>query len=379
MTHYAYATESHALMATWATAKGRTSVTVATAPENITGDEILDLARYLEHLSQTAWRTYIRPASASASQQANSEGWRRRQERSSFREALKGITHPNLPDGGHLLVSYSPIIESGHRIGRALHSIADAQLSASVLAEAETELASVEQAELGNLNGRARQAVLLSREDVSPVQLATADALLHADPFGSTALLTDVDPTAAAVATAHWLQAAADITAAVCGIDPTDVVVEADNIEALPHETPTRVLELIDEGSSPHDVVVALVRDALAVADGLIPDQSRLFDQMDQVEDLVERHASTDDVLAEELRRIRLTPLDPQRPAPDLLEDLLEGIRACWLLFEEYAEYPDTQDGEWDQDIWEEWHAGERNRFIDRVRTEAVRAHERLL
>ncbi|MFT2017330.1 hypothetical protein ACMA1D_16025 [Streptomyces sp. 796.1] len=379
MTHYSYAVESRALVATWATARGRTSVVVATAPETITGDEILDLARGLEHLSQAAWRTYIRPASASSAQQVNSEGWRRRQERSSFPEALKGLTHPNLPQDGHLLVSYSPIVESGHRIGRTLHSIADDRLTASVLAEAEAELASVKQAELGNVDGRARQAILLTREDVSPVQVAAADSLLHADPFGSTSLQTDVDPTAAAVAAAHWLQAAADVTAEVSGFHPTDIVVEADNIEALPHETPTRVLELIDEGSSPHEVVVTLVRDALAVAEGLIPDRYGLLDQIDQVKDLVERHASTDDVLAEELWRIRLTPLDPQRPAPDLLEDLLAGIRACWLLFEEYAESPDYPDDEWDQAVWEEWYDCERNRFIDQVRAEAARTRKRLM
>lgn len=29
---------------------------------------------------------------------------------------------------------------------------------------------------------------------------------------------------------------------------------------------------------------------------------------------------------------IRLTPLDPARPVPGLLEDLLSGIHACWLI-----------------------------------------------
>jgi len=34
---------------------------------------------------------------------------------------------------------------------------------------------------------------------------------------------------------------------------------------------------------------------------------------------------------------IRATPLDPARSAGDLLEDLLMGIRACWLIYREYA------------------------------------------
>jgi hypothetical protein len=37
---------------------------------------------------------------------------------------------------------------------------------------------------------------------------------------------------------------------------------------------------------------------------------------------------------------VRPTPLDPSRPALDLLEDLLSGISACWLNFLEYASDP---------------------------------------
>jgi hypothetical protein len=34
---------------------------------------------------------------------------------------------------------------------------------------------------------------------------------------------------------------------------------------------------------------------------------------------------------------LRLTPLDPRRPAPDMLEDLLTGIEGCFLLWQESA------------------------------------------
>ena len=34
---------------------------------------------------------------------------------------------------------------------------------------------------------------------------------------------------------------------------------------------------------------------------------------------------------------VRSTLLDPQRPARDLLEHLLDGINSCWLLYDEYA------------------------------------------
>ena len=60
---------------------------------------------------------------------------------------------------------------------------------------------------------------------------------MRKDPLGSRALMSDVDPTAAAVAAAHWLDAAATVAAEESGLEPEQVVVEADSIEALPHET----------------------------------------------------------------------------------------------------------------------------------------------
>ncbi|MBV2155046.1 hypothetical protein [Kitasatospora sp. SUK 42] len=60
------------------------------------------------------------------------------------------------------------MIESTHRAGRALHDLDDPDLTKAVLAAAATELAAVENAELGNLTGRAQQAVLLSRSTHFP-------------------------------------------------------------------------------------------------------------------------------------------------------------------------------------------------------------------
>jgi hypothetical protein len=109
----------------------------------------------------------------------------------------------------------------------------------------------VELAELGDLSGRAVQAVLLTREDVSPVQVAVADQTLAGDPLGGEDLFLRLDLTAASVAAAHWLQAAADVVAVLSGIPVTQVVAESDNIEALSHATPTAVLELMESGSDP--------------------------------------------------------------------------------------------------------------------------------
>ena len=70
----------------------------------------------------------------------------------------------------------------------------------------------------------------------------------------------------------------------------------------------------------------------------------------------------------------RVTPLDPARPAQDLLEDLLDGIRGCWLLYRSHAELGDDvdlDDEAADEEIDEE--------FFAAVRAEAEAKRERLL
>lgn len=54
---------------------------------------------------------------------------------------------------------------------------------------------------------------------------------------------------------AHWLQAAAEVVAELAECDPTEVVIEADDIEALPVHTPTLVLERLYAGETPREVV----------------------------------------------------------------------------------------------------------------------------
>jgi hypothetical protein len=102
-----------------------------------------------------------------------------------FAKVLPALSKPNLPQNGTVLISYIPVEESAHRVGRALHGISSADLTDQVAAEVKVELEAVEQAELGDLSGRARQAVALTRADASPTQVAAADRLLYADPLGS--------------------------------------------------------------------------------------------------------------------------------------------------------------------------------------------------
>ncbi|MFB8201725.1 hypothetical protein [Kitasatospora purpeofusca] len=382
MTRYSIDPDRHELIATWGTGEGDLATRVATLPAEAGTSVLLGLARALSLLSEAAWRTYTHPASAAGSQEPNSEGWRRERERGHFGEALDAIAKPNLPSGGSMVVSYSPLIESANRVGRALHHLDNPDLTKAVLAEAATELAAVESSELGDLGGRAQQAVLLSREDASPVQVAAADRLLEQNPFGTAELFSAVDPTAAAVAAAHWLAAAAEVTAEASGDDPAQVVLEADNIEALPHETPTLVLGLIEDGATPYDVVTGLVRHAMHVANGLLPDPAGLREQLENLEDALTEYTDDEEDDPEDTG-LRLTPLDPRRPARDLLEDLLTGIHGCWLLHSEYDELDTDEDlrdaQDWDDEQAEEHQRRSRDHFAQLVRDTAAANRDRLV
>ncbi|MFF9667264.1 hypothetical protein ACF1FY_34975, partial [Streptomyces althioticus] len=323
MTRYCVDPVRHELIATWGTGEGDLATRIATVP---TGTDLAALSRLadaLTQLSTAAWRTYTHPASAADSLEVNSEGWRREEERKAFDEVTAAVTTPNLPQGGSMIVEYSPVLENAHRVGRALIALDIPELTEAIRAETTVELAAVESAELGDLTGRAQQAVLLSREGASPAQVSAADRLLQEDPFGPAALYSDIDPTAAAVAAAHWLYAAAEAVSEASGYAPTEVIREADNIEALPHATPTLVLELLDNGVSPYDAVTGLVRHAMRVADGVLPDPAAVREQLDEDEEMIIEYDDDSEEADDVLTGIRLTPLDPRRPARDLLEDLL--------------------------------------------------------
>ncbi|MFJ6619973.1 hypothetical protein ACIQOW_20655 [Kitasatospora sp. NPDC091335] len=355
MTRYSIDRERHELIATWGTGEGDLATRITALPADADTSTLLGLTRALTHLSEAAWHTYTHPASAAGSLEPNTEGWRREQERKSFDEVAEAITQPNLPQGGMLDVSYSPLVESAHRTGRALHALDNSNLTAAVLAEAITELAAVESAELGDLTDRARQAVLLSRESASPVQIAAADHLLEQNPFGPAALFSEIDPTAAAVAAAHWLAAAAQVTAEASGQSPTTVLLEA--------------------GTSPYDAITGLVRHALHIADGLLPDPAGLREQLEGLDDELADHVGPD--ADPEDTGLRLTPLDPKRPAHDLLEDLLAGIHGCWRLHEEYDELDDEEG--WDDEHAEAHQDHSRSHFAQLVRETATVHHDRLV
>jgi hypothetical protein len=359
------------LLRSWGTGSGWVADTVAELPRTMQPSDGLNLASALTALSAAVWRTYTHPVSAADSHDLNSAGWRRQAEREAFGTVIDAPWKPNLPHGGTLLQSYVRVEEYAHRLGRTLHALDDPTLTDEVVGEVKNELAAVEQAERGELSGRARQAVLLTRADASPLMVNAADDLLRQDPLGSESLFQAVDPAAAAVAAAHWLQAAADVVAELADGDPTEVVIEAHDIEALPVATPTVVLRRLNAGETPREVVIDLIRVAMTAAEGRIADlrsMAGLIDGVSRTTEEVRRPGETDRL---EERQPRITLLDPARPAPDLLEDLLAGVRGCWLLYQEYAD--SDFDGGVDDPIVE---AGA-DEILDRLTTEfydAVRA-----
>ncbi|MGH8829065.1 MAG: hypothetical protein ACRDVZ_15995 [Jiangellaceae bacterium] len=369
MTLYAYDETRGVLITTWDTGTGRVAHTLGDAYLSGRQSDLLTLAESLSNLSRLLWRTYTHPASAADSLEPNSEGWRRQSERDAFADVLEALRSPNLPHDGYIDQSYILVEEAAHRVGRALHALQEPALAAHIQTDVAAELAAVEQAERGDLSGRARQAVALSRADVSPVQVSAANELFKENPYGSPRLFEVVDPAAAAVAAAHWLQAAAEVAAEVADCNPTAVVHEADNIEALAVETPTLVLERAHGGETPRVIVTDLIRAAMTVAEGRLPDPDLLVEQIKEARRQAERFGPGDRELPTGLMP-RATPLDPARPAHDLLEDLLDGIRGCRLLYHEYADsnvdvFADADDPDED--------------FVQAVRAEASANQDRLL
>jgi hypothetical protein len=375
VTRYAYDAGQHVLVAAWPSGAGDRAITVASMDASTTEDLAGQLADGLTHLSAALWRVYTHPASSAQDDLSpNTKGWRRTQNREALTEVSTVLRAPNLPNGGGLLQALNPVEEAAHRVGRVLHEIASLAVTDAIVADVQHEIQAIDSAERGDLGGRAIQAVVLTRADASPAHVAAANLLFESDPFGPKALFRDIDPTGASVTAAHWLASAAAVAAKASGHKPETVVEIADDIEALPTETPTEVLRRIYEGSSPLDVVVEMVGAAMSVADREIPDISRLAETLEEAEELATRHSLDPSELG-----LRLVPLDLFRPAPDMLEDLVTGIHGCFLIWSEHA--PEEESDVDEEETEEEMMAQRELRqaeFADAVRTVATAERRRI-
>ena len=136
VTRYAIDEARGELIAMWETGYGAVAARVAPLPGDVPDREQQALATELSGLSQALWRCYTHPASAADSHEVNSEGWRREHTRAGFASVVDHVRRPNLPDQrGMMMVSYDPVEERAHRVGRCLHRTASTEVTAAVIAE----------------------------------------------------------------------------------------------------------------------------------------------------------------------------------------------------------------------------------------------------
>src|SRR5436190_10991738 len=145
----------------------------------------------LTDVSAVLWGVYARPPSAAVDERERGL-WA--DERAALDEVVGAVRRPHLPTGaGLVVVPYNRVLEAAHRLGRQVHGVGDAGLTEAVAAEVTGEVDAVRRAELGDLSGRAVQAVAVDRLDASPVQVTAADEVLRQDPFGVSLMRTLVD------------------------------------------------------------------------------------------------------------------------------------------------------------------------------------------
>lgn len=372
MSLYAFDPDRRVVVVVWAAPVGSLARVVGSIPSAASDEDAGSVCATLTRLSEALWDTYVRPASAAVDER---ELTRREAERQRFDAVVAAVRRPNLADdSGSLVVSYSRVEKSAHRLGGALRTLADPALVDAVVADVEVEVDAVIRAELGDLSGRAVQAVAVDRLDVSPIQVAAADELLRTDPLGGTLLAAAVDPAAACVAAAHWLAAAAVVAADQSGGAPGGVFADADDIQPVSIDVPSVVVERIIDGEEPpHEVVLGLLRVAVAAGEGRIADLPGIVAERAELEEVVQRLPADKRERALASAPVRATLLDPRRPARDLLEHLLDGINSCWLLYDESSDETDGGFGDAAAD------AGRGEEFAELVRERAAADRDRLI
>jgi hypothetical protein len=337
VTTYAFDPRPRHLVAVWETGTGALARTAVRLHPGVDEAAATGLARALTALSATTWRAYTDPDLILVDPAA----------------ALAALRDPHLPEDGLLLHEPDPHREAAHEVGRRLLAVGGAGLARQVAAEVAEDLDALDRALRGDLSGRARQAVGLTRLDASPLQVVAADRILHEVPVGDARLFVEVEPTAAAVAAAHWLRSAVDVVLAASGwADPEQVLVAADAIEEFEVAPARAVLDLMAAGAPPLAAVRCLVRAAMLAARGVVLPHGP----------------------GERPDEPRRTVLDPARPAPGLLEHLVAAIRSVSLVHTAHLDPAALGPGSWPR-------RRERLRraFDEQVRAEAGRTADRLL
>jgi hypothetical protein len=302
MTTYAYDPRSNRLVAVWDTGIGATARTVARLSAATTEGVGLHLARALTRLSEAVWLSYLRPEIFDLP----------------AADALNAMRRPHLPEAGLLRVEPHPVVESAHRVGRELREVGSAGVSRAVIADVEEEMTAAGNAERGDLTGRARQAVMLTRVTPSPSQIAVADRMLHDVPMGSPRLYTEVEPSAAAVAAIHWFLAAVTVMERLAETTAEDTLDQAEQVEYFDSAVARTVLRMAAAGR-PDRTPLGIAQELLQMA--VMASRGMLLAASEPLQD-----------------EPCFTALDPARPARCLLDGLVGGIQALAALHSTYLD-----------------------------------------
>jgi hypothetical protein len=257
MTIYAYDVSGGDIVAVWDTGIGARFHPVARLTAATPQALGLQLAYALTRLSDMVWLSYTASEVVDITVAA-------------VRSALRS---PNLPQAGLLRVDEQPVVECAHVVGRLLREVGSDGVSRAVLADIEAEMAAVGEAQRGDLAGRAQQAVMLTRLEPLPAQIAKADRLLQDFPMGSPRLYTEVESAAACVAALHWFLAAVTVVAVLAettGEDALDQAEEGQHYDPTVPRAVWRTAVSGDGDSSPLGIVRDLLQAAILVSRGVV-------------------------------------------------------------------------------------------------------------
>ncbi|MFI5937847.1 hypothetical protein [Actinoplanes sp. NPDC051494] len=387
MTRYAVDVQQRGLLRTWESRTERLAAVVLDLPSVYSIEDCHALAEALTSLSEGLWRAYAR----SGLELGDGAARGRKRRLGNLLVRTGGAIRPSSAGTLTAVQLSAPedryTVSLADRVAEAMSSLDDAELQELIIREVEEETAAVERADRGLFSGRAAQATLISRAFVLAPHLREADVRFREQVFGDvwgsgllgssgSRELADLDPTAAAAAAVHWFKAAVDVLSEVSGKTSEDAVMTADDSQRTSAALLLSVVRLVDSGNTPQAVATLLVSRALQFAGSSALSVRAIQEQVDYAVNESIHGVDLDDV------EVTLSPLDPKRPALNLLEAALDGIDACRAAYDLHIDRPANFD-DLDPNRQEETSAG---RFVEvgiafaeAVRVRAERDRARLL
>ena len=265
VTEYAYNRARNELLAVWSVGIGQVAQTAVAFGEDLPSSEYgLQLGYELTELSRHLWHTYTHPLTAAVDQP--DEALSRARDQLAIDLVTGAMRWPNLPEGNQIRVCDSDVLEAAHQVGRRLVQIGDGSVTNQTVADVEAEIDALRRAALADLTGRANQAVMLTRSDPQPQQVAAAHAYLERDPLGPPEIYTKIDATSAAVAALHWFDSAVILMRRAAHGDSSDAPPTCRPVQDgdLSSDLNMQLFRQMALGASPQDVVVGMVRDGMA-------------------------------------------------------------------------------------------------------------------